>query len=322
MVGAIFIQQPRDQTHVGSDRVALGRFRRGVRRRGSFPRQIFQKNHQTRRRRVELSERRGGEAQAGPEALRGAAEAASGGAEEAPGSGARRAAAKLLDTARAGGGKKKHKGDDSDSAAAGLRCWRSRGSTRCRFTSRARGTTGRRSPYWTPGSRGTTPPIPPPIPPPPIPLRRKGRLDVSRLAFQRPLPTRLALVGPNGCGKSTLINLLLGKLAPTSGEITHGRGLVVGRYDQHFDDILGEASDGDRSRRRRRILLPRCLVPAAASRRRPLENTFALSTQDARRLLGRSGLESESHLAPLANLSGGQKARVSRRWRRRARTSS
>ena len=41
-----------------------------------------------------------------------------------------------------------------------------------------------------------------------------------------------------------------------------------------------------------------------------LENTFALSTQDARRLLGRSGLESESHLAPLANLSGGQKARV------------
>ena len=85
VVGAIFIEQSRDQTHVGSDRVALGRLRRGVRRRGSFPRQIFQKNHQTLRRRVELSERRGGEAQAGPEALRGAAEAAPGGAEEAPG---------------------------------------------------------------------------------------------------------------------------------------------------------------------------------------------------------------------------------------------
>lgn len=35
-------------------------------------------------------------------------------------------------------------------------------------------------------------------------------------------PERVAIIGPNGSGKSTLIQLILGSLAPTSGEITLG----------------------------------------------------------------------------------------------------
>jgi ABC transport system ATP-binding/permease protein len=53
---------------------------------------------------------------------------------------------------------------------------------------------------------------------------------------------RIGLVGPNGSGKTTLIRLLLGELAPDSGEVRHGANLQVAYYDQ-----LREQLDPDRS---------------------------------------------------------------------------
>lgn len=43
---------------------------------------------------------------------------------------------------------------------------------------------------------------------------------------------RIGLLGPNGCGKSTLINLLLEELVPDSGEIKTGTKLEVAYFDQ------------------------------------------------------------------------------------------
>ena len=43
---------------------------------------------------------------------------------------------------------------------------------------------------------------------------------------------RIGIIGPNGCGKTTLINLLLGRLAPQSGIVTHGTNLEVIYFDQ------------------------------------------------------------------------------------------
>jgi ATP-binding cassette subfamily F protein uup len=51
---------------------------------------------------------------------------------------------------------------------------------------------------------------------------------------------KLALVGPNGCGKSTLIKLLLGELSPTSGEVKSGANIDVAYFDQHRDQLDGE----------------------------------------------------------------------------------
>ncbi|QIZ76570.1 ABC transporter ATP-binding protein [Ferrimonas lipolytica] len=44
---------------------------------------------------------------------------------------------------------------------------------------------------------------------------------------------RIAMIGPNGCGKSTLIKLLLDKIAPQEGTIKQGTKLDVAYFDQH-----------------------------------------------------------------------------------------
>lgn len=53
---------------------------------------------------------------------------------------------------------------------------------------------------------------------------------------------KIALVGPNGCGKSTLINLLMGKLQPVSGNIKTGTQLEIAYFDQARTQIDLEKS--------------------------------------------------------------------------------
>jgi ATP-binding cassette subfamily F protein uup len=44
---------------------------------------------------------------------------------------------------------------------------------------------------------------------------------------------KVGMIGPNGCGKTTLLNLLLGQLAPQSGTVKHGTKLDIAYFDQH-----------------------------------------------------------------------------------------
>jgi ATP-binding cassette subfamily F protein uup len=63
---------------------------------------------------------------------------------------------------------------------------------------------------------------------------------------------RIGLVGPNGAGKTTLLRLLLGELAPTSGEVRRGANVQIAYYDQQREqldpdrsvvDTIGDGSD-------------------------------------------------------------------------------
>ena len=48
---------------------------------------------------------------------------------------------------------------------------------------------------------------------------------------------RAMIVGPNGCGKSTLIKLILGHLPPVSGVIETGYNVEIGYYDQENQNL-------------------------------------------------------------------------------------
>ena len=52
------------------------------------------------------------------------------------------------------------------------------------------------------------------------------------------MDSRVAIVGQNGTGKSTLLNLITGALQPTEGTISRHVGLKLAKYSQHSADQL------------------------------------------------------------------------------------
>jgi ATP-binding cassette subfamily F protein uup len=48
---------------------------------------------------------------------------------------------------------------------------------------------------------------------------------------------RIGIVGKNGVGKSTLLDVLTGKIEPSTGEIVHGSTLKIGYYTQHTNNL-------------------------------------------------------------------------------------
>ena len=61
---------------------------------------------------------------------------------------------------------------------------------------------------------------------------------------------KVGIIGPNGCGKTTLVRLLLGELTPDSGTVRQGTSLSVAYFDQlrrQLDDqqtVMANVGDG------------------------------------------------------------------------------
>jgi ABC transport system ATP-binding/permease protein len=53
---------------------------------------------------------------------------------------------------------------------------------------------------------------------------------------------RIGIIGPNGCGKTTLIKLLVGELTPTMGQIRGGTSLLPAYFDQQREQLDPAAS--------------------------------------------------------------------------------
>jgi ATP-binding cassette subfamily F protein uup len=56
---------------------------------------------------------------------------------------------------------------------------------------------------------------------------------------------RIGIIGPNGCGKTTLIKLLVGGLEPTAGTIRRGTNLLPAYFDQQREQLNPAASIAD-----------------------------------------------------------------------------
>ncbi len=116
-----------------------------------------------------------------------------------------------------------------------------------------------------------------------------GRPVLSDVSLRIDPDDRIALLGKNGNGKSTLAKLLVGKLEPFSGDVVRARKLVPGYFAQHQLDEL----DGS-------------LTPVETlGRLRP-----QLSERELRTQLGGFGLPSDKALTAVGQLSGGERARL------------
>lgn len=116
----------------------------------------------------------------------------------------------------------------------------------------------------------------------------------SDLDFGLDLDSRIALVGPNGVGKSTLLKLMVGQLNPTQGMVRRHQHLKFGWYHQHLTDQL------DLSLSPLEYMLKEFPGEAEAEK--------------MRQVIGRFGITGKAQTAPMTHLSDGQKSRVVFSW--------
>jgi ATP-binding cassette subfamily F protein 3 len=135
------------------------------------------------------------------------------------------------------------------------------------------------------------------------PAKRCGDIVVRAegvvMAYQRPLfrdvsvdiarGQRWALLGPNGCGKTTLLRCFLGLVQPHAGRIKLAQGVDVGYFDQQLT-ALDETM---------------AVVDAV----RPSHKQT--NQQQRRDLLAGFGLTGDTALQPVGSLSGGERCRAS-----------
>jgi len=112
---------------------------------------------------------------------------------------------------------------------------------------------------------------------------------LTRVTLRIDNDDRIALLGQNGNGKSTLVKLIAGRLAPFSGKVTRADKLSVGYFAQHQLDELN--LDGTPYTHIRKLLPD---APEAKVRARAGAIGFSAAAADT----------------PVTSLSGGEKARL------------
>jgi ATP-binding cassette subfamily F protein uup len=74
-----------------------------------------------------------------------------------------------------------------------------------------------------------------------VDLRRGDRQLLSHATWRLGPGDRVGLVGVNGAGKSSVLGLLSGELAPSAGKVRQGRTVALQHLTQHIDDLDPEA---------------------------------------------------------------------------------
>ena len=77
-----------------------------------------------------------------------------------------------------------------------------------------------------------------------VSMRFGDKLLVDRFSSIVLRGDKVGLIGPNGCGKTTLLKLILGELEPTAGKVRQGTKLQVAYFDQLRGRLLGPGADG------------------------------------------------------------------------------
>ncbi len=73
-----------------------------------------------------------------------------------------------------------------------------------------------------------------------ISVQFSGEYLFHSVSFKINPSDKIGIVGPNGCGKTTLLRILAGELEPESGSINFQKGLKIGYLPQ---DYISEVTD-------------------------------------------------------------------------------
>lgn len=119
---------------------------------------------------------------------------------------------------------------------------------------------------------------------------KKGGFGLNDISLQINHGDKIAVVGYNGMGKTTLLKLLAGVLIPNSGEVVPGHNVVIGYQAQEFGEILPPGQSA--------YDVVRAALPSGQT-----ETVI-------RKILGMFGFSGEDADKPCSVLSGGEKIRL------------
>ena len=150
----------------------------------------------------------------------------------------------------------------------------------------------------------------------------------SGISFSIPIGARIAIVGPNGIGKTTLLRILVGLDEPSEGSLNRTRGLSIGYLPQEavltaehslwqeclaaFDDLLQKESE---LAQLELAMADPAQAPEILERYGKLQESFDLAggytyETQIRQVLTGLGFTSRDYDHPLNQLSGGQRTRA------------
>lgn len=119
--------------------------------------------------------------------------------------------------------------------------------------------------------------------------KKESEYLLQKVNFGVDLDSRIAILGANGQGKTTLLNLVMGKLQPLSGSCSVNSGLRIAHFSQQHADNFN----------------------LSLSAIENMMNIFEGSEdQEMRTFLGKFQIQGNDALKPMGLLSGGQKSRV------------
>ncbi|KAG5339853.1 hypothetical protein E4T56_gene5614 [Termitomyces sp. T112] len=122
---------------------------------------------------------------------------------------------------------------------------------------------------------------------------RKEDYLYKNLSFGIDMDSRIAILGANGTGKSTLLHLITGALQPSQGTVSKHAALKLAKYSQHSADQL-----------------PYDLSPIEYFQQLFSEKYPEKDVQAWRSQLGRFGLSGAHQTSPIKHLSDGLRNRV------------
>ena len=73
-----------------------------------------------------------------------------------------------------------------------------------------------------------------------------GRILVKNFTYEFSPDDRVGIIGGNGVGKSTLMDIITARIQPDSGNVEIGSTIYIGYFDQHSEDLLEALNQNQR----------------------------------------------------------------------------